>query len=158
MTALTAPTKGSYTLYRDKKLATWAIYEPRLNLTDAGIPGVGVYPPGVWVATGDGYGKNVTVLGLTRDSVLKKIEAYSEKNSRSVSPTEADTVFTYGVFGLIAGGAATAVGLIGKFPKITAIGGTLATLGLGGAVAGKLIAPRGERGQETLVLDVPPGS
>lgn len=141
MADLTTPDSGKFELYRDRKLATWAIYQPR----------VGSVPIPYFQAMGDGYGRRVTIPAASREDAITRIEKFSLENSRAVSTTEADTIFTYGVYGTIAGGLLAAIGFAFKQAWATRIGGTVAVVGVSAGVSGKLLAPRVVH-EETVVI------
>lgn len=132
----------NFELYRDQKLATWAIYQPRVGLIT--VP--------IYQAIGDGYGRRVTIPGATREDVIARVETFSASNARHISRTEADSVFTYGVWGTLAGGVLAAIGLWFKSKTATRIGGTTAAIGVSAGIAGKILSPRGESKEETVVV------
>lgn len=145
MTMTLQKTSSTFVLYRDRKLATWALYEPR----------VGAQPLPFWQAMSDGYGVKTTILATSKDAAMAKAEEYSKTHERKISKTEADTVFTYGVYGLLGGGLLTAVGYLGGFTRFGRFGGIVAASGLATAAAGKIFAPKGEVKEDQIILDTP---
>lgn len=145
MTMTLNKTSSTFKLYRDRKLATWALYEPRVG--NQAMP--------FWQAMSDGYGVKTTILAATEAAAMAKAEEYSKTHERHVSKTEADTVFTYGVYGLLGGGLLTAVGYLAGFTKFGRFGGIVAASGLATAAAGKIFEPRGEQKEDQIILDTP---
>lgn len=143
-TSLSNP-QSSFTLYRDRKLATWALYEPRVGNT--AMP--------YWQAMSDGYGKKTTIVAATKDAAIAKLEEYSKTHERHISFAESDTVFTYGVYGLLGGGLLTAVGYLGSFGRLSRLGGVIAASGLATAAAGKVFEPKKSDTPDEIVLDLP---
>lgn len=144
MSTTLTKTSATFELYRDGKLATWALYSPKVG--DVAMP--------LWQAMSDGYGKKVTILSPTKEVALKKIEEYSKKTERKISVVEADSVYTYGVYGLLGGGLVTAIGYLTKFPKVGRAGGIVAAVGLTAAAAGKVFSPKKVEGNDQIVLDL----
>lgn len=143
----TAVTKSpsTFVLYRDRKLATWALYEPR----------VGNQPMPLWQAMGDGYGQKVTILASTKEQAMAKVEEYSKTHERHISLSESDVIFTYGVYGLLGGGFLTALGYLGGAPRLGRVGGVVAAAGLTAAVTGKIIEPKTVSKEDVIILDTP---
>ena len=149
MSTVLTQSKSTFEMYHDGKLATWALYEQR----------VGAMAMPFWQAMGDGYGRKVTILAPSRAAVIAKLEEYSSQNKRAISFTEADMVFTYSIYGMLAGGLTAAVGFLGSMPKVSRLGGLVAAGGLLGAVAGKGLSPSQKGGDDAIVLDFgKPGS
>lgn len=115
-------TTSIFESYRDKKLASWAIYQPRVT---------GISAP-YWMGSTGSYGRKVTILAATKESLIGKIEEYAASHKRVISASEADTMRMYGMYVL---GGGIVVGVIGHMTSVSWAKSTGASAAIGGSAA-----------------------
>jgi len=130
--AIVLPPSENVTLHRDRKLATWVVYAPKM---------AGMTVP-IWYAVTDGYGRKVTIIAASREEAIARLVEFSRDNERKLSPNEAGTITTYGLYALISGAVLAGIGLLTKSPKLGYFGGVASVSGIAGVAAGTLIRPK----------------
>lgn len=142
---MSSPLSTSSSIYRDKKLATWIIQQPKMG--QISVP--------FWQGISEGYCKKTTIQSLSKEDLMNKINTYSKNNERKISDNESKLMVSYGSFSALAGGTFIGVSRVLNSNKLAYSGAFLALSGISLAIFGKIMAPSEEeksQGEEISIL------